>query len=160
MAKGFEIRGIKEIEQVLAGLPGKFGNEVVEKVLNNGAKPLVKKTKENASHHDVTGNLSKSLGTIKNKKEGQTNSITFGPRRNRPFKGHHAHFLEYGTAPRKAQSGKVLAGGGKFFGKEVAGVTATPFLRPAYDATIGQVQNEIANEFRSILQSGFRKVFK
>jgi HK97 gp10 family phage protein len=160
MAKGFEIKGIKEIEQVLAGLPGKFGNEVVEKVLNEGAKPLIKQAKENASHSDVTGNLSKAIGSIKNKKEGQTNSITVGPRRNRPHKGHHAHLIEYGTAPRKVQSKKVLAGGGKFFGKTVAGVTANPFLRPAYDAKIGDVQNEIVNEFRSILQSGFRKVFK
>ena len=160
MAKGFEIKGINEIKDVLAGLPDKFGNKVVEDVLNKAAKPLIREAKQNASHSDVTGNLSKSIGAIKNKQEGQTVGITVGPRRSKGYKGHHAHLVEYGTAPRQVKKKQVLAGNGKFWGKSVASSPAQPFLRPAYDSKIDTVQNEIKKEFQSILQSGFKNVFK
>jgi HK97 gp10 family phage protein len=162
MAKGagFVTYGIKEIEQVLAGLPDKFGQKVVEEVLVKSSKILVNQIKQNASHSDVTGNLRKSIGIIKSKEAGLTKRITIGPRRHGPYKGYHAHLLEYGTVTRRAEKAKVLAGHGIFFGKQVEGVTAQPFMRPAYDACIGNVQDEIAKEFRSILESGFKKVFK
>jgi HK97 gp10 family phage protein len=157
--KGFRMEGVDDIEKVLAGLPGRFGEKVVTKTLRKSAKPLIAEAKQNAPEHK--GNLKKSIGAINGRGGGKGSQIYVGPRRGGSFKGYHAHLVEYGTAPRKLATPHLAT----ILGKTVlithtGSMPAHPFLRPAYDAKIGEVQEVIKQEFRSILESGFRNVFK
>ena len=160
MANGFELDGFAELEQVLAGLPGRFGDQVIDKILRKGAQPYLKKAKELSSNQDVTGDTTKSLGIIANRK---TNSITVGPRRGGPFRGYVAHILEYGAAPHRIAAkaaGGLLSFAGTF-ASEVnhPGIAAQPFLRPAFDATKNEVVQRIKDQCTEILESEFKSVF-
>jgi HK97 gp10 family phage protein len=161
MANGFELEGFAELEQVLAGLPGKLGDQTVDKILRKAAQPYLKRAKELSSNQDVTGDTTKSLGIIANRK---TNSITVGPRRGGQYKGYVAHILEYGAAPHRIAAkaaGGLLSFAGTFT-QEVnhPGIAAQPFLRPAFDATKDQVQQRIKDQCREIITSEFKAVFK
>jgi HK97 gp10 family phage protein len=161
MANGFELEGFAELEQVLAGLPGKLGDQTVDKILRKAAQPYLKRAKELSSNQDVTGDTTKSLGIIANRK---TNSITVGPRRGGQYKGYVAHILEYGAAPHRIAAkaaGGLLSFAGTFT-QEVnhPGIAAQPFLRPAFDATQGQMQQSIKDQAREIIESEFKSVFK
>lgn len=153
------MQGVEEIEKVLAGLPGKFGEQVVLKVLRKSAKPLINEAKQRAPKDD--GDLQKSIGTISGRGGGKGKQIYVGPKRGGGFKGYHAHLVEYGTAPRKLDKPHVVTIGGRTVTITHTGtMPAKPFMRPAFDTKIDEVQEVIATEFRSILQSGFKGVFK
>jgi HK97 gp10 family phage protein len=161
MANGFQLEGFAELEQVLAGLPGKLGDQTVDKILRKAAQPYLKKAKELSSNQDVTGDTTKSLGIIANRK---TNSITVGPRRGGQYKGYVAHILEYGAAPHRIAAkaaGGLLSFAGSF-AHEVnhPGIAAQPFLRPAFDATHPAVVASIKDQAREIIESEFKSVFK
>ena len=134
----------------MAGLPGKFGDQVIDKILKKAAAPLIKQAKEISSNADVTGNLTRSIGAQANRKN---RSITVGPRRGNGFKGYHAHLLEYGTAPHliKTKNGKE---------REHPGSAAFPFMRPAYDETAQQMVESIKDQCREIILANFKTVFK
>ena len=159
MAKGFEMKGVNEIEKVLAGLPGKFGEQTVLKTLRKSAKPLIQEAKRRAPKDD--GDLQKSIGTISGRGGGKGKQIYVGPKRGGNFKGYHAHLVEYGTAMRKLAKPTLVKIGGKMVTITHTGsMPAQPFMRPAYDTKIDEVQEVIRTEFRSILESGFKGVFK
>jgi len=161
VANGIQLEGFEQLDQVLAGLGLKLGAQVVDKVLRKAAAPLVRRAKELSSNADVTGETTKSIGIIANKK---TNSITVGPRRGGQFKGYTAHLLEYGTAPHiiKAKAGGGLLAFGGTFTKEVQhpGIAAQPFIRPAFDATKGQVVESVKSQLAEIIATQFKSVFK
>lgn len=159
MANGFQLEGFAELEQVLAGLPGKLGDQTVDKILRKAAQPYLKKAKELSSNQDVTGDTTKSLGIIANRK---TNSITVGPRRGGQYKGYVAHILEYGAAPHRIAAkaaGGLLSFAGSF-APEVnhPGIAAQPFLRPAFDATHPAVVASIKDQAREIIASEFKSI--
>jgi len=159
-ASGIDFQGIEELGQVLDGLPGRFGDQVVDKILRKAAQPLIQAAKQNSSHADVTGDTTKSIGIIANRK---ANSITVGPRRGGPFKGWHAHILEYGAAPHtiRAKPGQVLVwNGGAAYQVEHPGIAAQPFMRPAYDATKGAVVDSIKAQCAEIITTEFKSVSK
>ncbi|WP_460501456.1 HK97 gp10 family phage protein, partial [Hymenobacter agri] len=110
---GFTLKGIEGLDQVLAGFDSKFGAQQLDKMLRKAATPLVREAKRLSSNADVTGDTTKSIGIVANRKAG---SITVGPRRGNGFKGYHAHLLEYGTAPHiikaKAADGLLRWAGG------------------------------------------------
>lgn len=160
MAKtGFELEGFAELDQVLAGLPGRFGDQVVNGILRKAAKPYVDRAKALSSNADVTGDTTKSIGIIANRK---TNSIIVGPRRGNGYKGYVAHILEYGAAPHLIQAkaaGKHLSFNGKAYTQvHHPGIAAQPFLRPAFDETKDAMQDSIKAQCREIIESGFKSV--
>lgn len=162
MAKsGFSIKGIDELNQVLAGFDSKFGAQQLDKILRKAAAPMVREAKRLSSNADVTGDTTKSIGIIANRKAG---SITVGPRRGNGFKGYHAHLLEYGTAPHiikaKAAGGLLRWAGGAATQVQHPGSAAQPFMRPAFDATGQAVVESIKDQCREILDSGFKSVYK
>jgi HK97 gp10 family phage protein len=159
MAKGFEFKGHKEIEDVLAALPQKFGAKVLNDTLKKSAKPLIEEAKNLVKKK--SGELAKSIGSIPGRGKARGQQISVGPRRGGRYKGYHAHLVEYGTAMRKLDKPRLVTLNGKTVTITHTGsMPARPFMRPAYDAKIGAVQEEIKKEFRSILDSGFEKVFK
>jgi HK97 gp10 family phage protein len=158
-----QIQGFREIDQILGALGKSMGAKVVRKAIRDGAKPLLKEAKANASHADVTGNLSLSLGFQTDKEGGY--SEVMGPRRGRGknAKGWHAHLVEYGTAPHliKPKKGTMLKIGGRLVKEAMhPGSKAQPFLRPAWDAKNQIVVQQVGTELRKILESNFKGVFK
>lgn len=156
--KGFKFQGNKDIEAVLAAIQGKFGEQVVLKTLRKAAKPLINEAKQKAPKDD--GDLQKSIGYINGRGSGKGQQIYVGPRRGL-YNGYHAHLVEYGTGMRKLSEPRIVTINGRTVTITHTGsMPAQPFMRPAYDAKIGEVQDEIAKEFRSILDSNFKGVFK
>ncbi len=154
-------QGFGELDAVMAGLGDKLGTQTIDKILRKAAQPLVKRAKELSSNADVTGDVTKSIGIIANRK---VNSITVGPRRGGGYKGYVAHILEYGAAPhtiRAKAAGGLLHFAGTFT-QEVQhpGIAAQPFMRPAFDETGGAVVDSIKAQCKEIIDSGFKSVFK
>ena len=158
-SNGFDLEGFAALEEVLAGLGSGFGDQVVDKILRNAAGPYVKRAKELSSNADVTGDVTKSIGIIANRK---ANSITVGPRRGGGYKGYVAHILEYGAAPhviRAKAAGKHLSFNGKAYSEvNHPGIAAQPFLRPAFDETNGQMVQSVKDQAREIIESKFTSV--
>ena len=160
MANGISFKGLTELDDVLAGLPGKLGDQTVNTILRKAAGPLVKRAKALSSNADVTGDTTKSIGILANRRQ---NLITVGPRRGGQFKGQTAHLQEYGTAPhviRAKAPGGVLAFAGTVTTQvNHPGTAAQPFMRPAYDETKGEVVESIKAQCKEIITSGFKSVF-
>ncbi|MGI4862835.1 MAG: HK97 gp10 family phage protein [Janthinobacterium lividum] len=158
---GIGFQGFDDLDAVLAGLGSKMGPQVVNKIFTKAAKPLVKRAKELSSNADVTGETTKSIGIINNRKNG---GITVGPRRGGGYKGQKAHLLEYGTAPHiiraKAADGLLHFAG--TFTQEVhhPGIAPQPFMRPAADSTLPTVIDGAKAGFREIIETEFKSVFK
>lgn len=154
----FEWVGAQKIQDAFLNIPAFVNSGVVDKELVDAGKPLIKRAKEISSNADNTGNLTRSLGALSERRLGkEPAAIVMGPRRGRGHKGHHAHLVEYGTSGTRKASGKVLAGGGRFFGKEVAAMPAFPFLRPAYDETAQQVADNVKRLYSRLIEAGARK---
>lgn len=158
---GISFKGFDDLDAVLAGLPGKLGPQTVNKVFNKAAKPLVKRAKELSSNADQSGETTKSIGVLNNRKQG---GISIGPRRGNGYKGYTAHLLEYGTAPHviRAKAADGLLSFAGTFTKEVQhpGIAAQPFMRPAADAMLPQVIENVKDGLREIIESEFKSVFK
>ena len=158
MAKGFEMHGFEDIDRVLAALPGKLGPQVLTRTLRKAAKPLTDEAKRLVPKD--SGELAKSIGVIAAKDFGDYTGVYVGPRRGF-YAGHHAHLVEYGTVMRKLDKPRVVKIGGKTVTITHTGtMPAKPFMRPAYDSKIGEVQEEVKKELYNILESGFKGVFK
>ena len=158
---GISFQGFDDLDAVLAGLGPKLGPKAVNQVLNKAIKPLVKRAKQLSSNADVTGETTRSIGVLNNRKAG---SITAGPRRGNGYKGFVAHLLEYGTAPhviRAKAAGGLLHFAGTYAPEvQHPGIAAQPFMRPAADATLPQVIEGVKDGFREIIVSEFKSVFK
>lgn len=158
---GISFQGFDDLDAVLAGLGDKLGPQTVNKIFNKAAKPLVKRAKELSSNADRTGETTRSIGVLNNRKQG---GITVGPRRGNGFKGHHAHLLEYGTAPHiiraKAADGLLKFAG--TYAKEVhhPGIAPQPFMRPAADSTLPTVIEGAKAGLREVIETEFKSVFK
>lgn len=157
-----KFQNIDEVNQVLDALGKRIGGKFLRGVLRKAAKPLVKAAKEKSSAHDKTGETTKSIGVVQVRASETAAAIKVGPRRSKPYKGHTAHFQEYGTAPHTitAPPGKVL----KLHGGKVAetvhhpGQAATPFMRPAVDEQLPAVLAEIKTGLRAALDNNFKDV--
>lgn len=160
-ASGISFKGFDDLDAVLAGLGPKLGPQVVNKILNKAAKPLVKRAKELSSNADVTGETTRSIGVLNNRKAG---GISIGPRRGNGYKGHHAHLLEYGVAPHviraKAEGGLLHFAGTYTHEVQHPGIAAQPFMRPAADSTLPAVIEGTEDGLREIIESEFKAVFK
>jgi hypothetical protein len=160
-SSGISFKGFDELEAVLAGLGPKLGPQTVNKVFNKAAKPLVKRAKELSSNADVTGETTKSIGILNNRKNG---GISVGPRRGGGYKGNKAHLLEYGVAPHiiraKAADGLLHFAGTYTHEVHHPGIAAQPFMRPAADSMLPQVIEGAKAGFREIIETEFKSVFK
>ena len=144
----FSIEGGTEIRAQLDGLKYGIGRRIVRNALAKATTPLLKAMKRNAPQ-GPTGNLKAALTKrIKLFPDGNVAAYVGTTRGKRGSA--IAWLVEYGGhAPRRAK-GKVLADGrDHYFGKEVKRMPAHPFMRPAFDATIGEVQR--------ILEEGIRE---
>lgn len=149
MSVKMSVTGVKEIDNVLQQLPKELTHSVLGTAHAAAAKPLIEKAKLTAPE-GPTGNLIDSIGVVKTpmKRAGEIGEVTVGPRRNRPYKGHHGHLIEYGFRTRARKPGK------KTF------VQGQPFMKPSFEATKGAVIEKIRVEVGKKVWATMRKYIK
>jgi len=129
MEMNVECIGAEEFYKTMKALTKSLPNEKVEPVMMEGAKIVADSAKARAPR--VTGNLAKGI------KAKYLKQISMNPRAaaavsNAP----HDHLVEYGTVARVQ----------KKTGRATGVMPAHPFFRPAIDANLGRVQNQIINK--------------
>lgn len=125
------VTGVKEINEVLAGLPLQVNHRILQQANTEAAKMIVNQAKLEAPE-GPTGGLIDSIGTIKpsisaSEFIGETHT---GPRRGR-FKGHHAHLVHDGTKQRN------------YKGADRGRMTPNRFMQRAFDKTNARVLDNI-----------------
>lgn len=149
------LTGYKEIDQVLKGLDQQLNH----KILQSAHAAAVKRTVNVArllAPEGPTGNLIDSIGTIKvpYARSGAIGETHTGPRRGR-YKGYAAHLVERGTRKR------TLLGKGKYKRGTNRGIMpATPFMKPAWERTKGEVLASIKTHHARALLSYMRRFIK
>lgn len=156
MAKTFDFLGAKELQEAFLNIPAYVNSGVVDKELIAAGKPLIKRAKEIASNAEVTGNLTKSIGALSDRKlAGEPAAIVMGPRRGRGQKGHHAHLVEYGTGPRKLTKAVKAKVNGRWVTSTNTGtMPAFPFMRPAYDEKAQEVADNVKALYSTLIKKG------
>lgn len=162
MAKTFDFIGAKELQEAFLNIPAYVNSGVVDSELREAGKPLIKRAKEIASNADNTGNLSKSIGALSDRKlAGEPAAIVMGPRRGRGHKGHHAHLVEYGTGPRKLLKPVRAKVNGKWVTATSTGtMPAFPFMRPAFDAKAQEVAENVKRIYSRLIEKGGKGALK
>lgn len=139
MAKKFEITGLKEIDEVLKGLPEKMTKQVLTGAYRKAAKPLLEEMQRLVPQYE--GDLQDSLGMVAARtKDLEKAAVYVGPR-NRPankYVGWRSHFAEFGTINHPAQ----------------------PFIRPAFDAKISEVKDSIKLDVAEVLLRTMKRTIK
>jgi HK97 gp10 family phage protein len=165
MAKNLRFQGIEELGQILDGLAGdkKLSGQVVRKILNKGAKPIIAEAQRLVPVGE--GDLKKSIGAIAGRGQGKGEQVYVGPRRGGRFKGFVGHLIEYGTAPHlikaKAEGGLLHLLGNRFATEvQHPGTAARPFMRPAFDTKKDEAIDIIKAECKTIILNEFKTVFK
>lgn len=143
------VTGVKEIDQVLRGLPKQLNHRVLGQAHAAAAKPLIDKAKVMTPKR--TGGLQKSIGAVKlsQRKATIVGEVHAGPRRGKSQKGYHGHLVEYGTKKRTNKRG---ANRGVMPSK--------PFMEPAFQATKGQIEGLIGQEIGKKLVAFMTRTLK
>lgn len=117
------LTGVEQIDQVIRGLPLIYSHRVIQAAYTEAAKPMVNRMHLLAPV-GRSGRTADSVGTIKIPFARATaiGEVQAGPRRGR-FGGQKAHWLEFGTAPRK------------FRGANRGVIDKQPFVEPAFEQT-------------------------
>lgn len=116
----------------------------------SAANPLRKKIKTaiGTDHKGPTGNLEKSIGN-KTGKSKENPQIFVGARIGKGYKGHHAHWIELGTADRIQKS----------TGRRVGRIKADPIVKRSYEATHELVAKNLQKEVSIQLGKAIKKHF-
>ena len=151
MSVKMSVTGAREIDMVLKQMPKQLTHQVLGTAHAAAAKPLITKAKLTAPE-GPTGNLIDSIGAVKTpmKTAGAVGEVSVGPRRRRPYKGHHGHLIEYGFRTRYKGAGK----GQKTF------VQGKPFMKPSFEVAKNAVINNIAVEIGKKLYATMRRYLK
>jgi HK97 gp10 family phage protein len=132
-----QLIGVKEIDAVFNGLPLQVQDKQLRVAEVKAVVPLV-----NRAHYlapvGKTGNLAESIGVVTAKHElfgnkSELGIINVGPRRKGKYKGFHGHLNEFGTETRHTKSGA-----------DKGIMKPKPFMEPAWEATKGEVEENIS----------------
>ncbi len=144
--------GVKEIDQVLRGLPKQLNHKLLQQAHTQASKVLVEKAKLLAPEGPA-GNLVDSIGTVREgfAKAKELGLVQSGPRRRRGrYKGHAGHLAEYGTTVRRTKKG---ANRGVMRKK--------PFMEPAWiqskDQVIGSVNQHLGKALYNYMKRTVRR---
>jgi len=136
------VKGLKELQASLKGIPSQFSDKIMMKAQRNAAEPLVTEMHKR-SPVGLTGNLADSIGIVNEKKLG---GIGVGPRRKGGFKGFAGHLNEFGTKRRKTKGSGANRGV----------MPKKPFVEPSWESRKAEVQGKIVTE----LSNGITKYLK
>ncbi len=121
--------GLKEIDEILRGLPNEVNHRIMGAAHADAAKPLIEVAQSKIKNK--TGNLKKSIGPekISIQKSNSIGAVVVGPRRRRGYRGFHGHLVEYGH--RKGGWNKKR------------NVPDYPFMQPAFDQTKDKIVQQV-----------------
>ncbi len=125
------IEGIDELNETLDKVIKSVGPDVVEPLFMEGAKTIQAAVKA-AAPKGPTGNLKKGI-KVKHLEKIGNNPRSAMVKSTAP----HDHLVEFGTKPRRTKKGKYTGA-----------MSANPFFRPAVDATLPGVINQITNQLK------------
>ncbi len=142
-------------------------------IIKKSAKPTLAAAQRNVAkieiesqNPDLTGNLYDSLGMFTGKSQTFVN-VMVGPRVKRGHKGHHGHFVEFGTTERRTRGRAKI----RSFTDIVAGVSKTtsglnrgaakpkPYMEPAYKNTKIQVIGNFKKNVEEYTKEVAEKIF-
>jgi len=146
----YKMQGDKDLQRKLNVLPGRVSRKVTRVAINAGARIVSRDAKRNA-RRGKTKLLSKSIG-VKGKSSRNGYYARIGARRGFAVVDASGkkydpvrvvHLVEKGTAPHQIPDHRrgLLAGKEKVINHP--GAAAHPFIRPALDNNLGQVQQTI-----------------
>lgn len=143
MAETIKISGLKELDAKLARMDRKLGFKALRSALNEAAKPMFLRAKQNAQATGIkgfdAGATAAAMGRF-SKKDGPKRLILFIGPKNKAKKALNLWNQKHGTDIRRLQHFHLVEFG------SVKG-PAQPFMRPAFEATKVQV----AKSFGKIL---------
>lgn len=157
MSVRISVTGIAEIDTLLKGLPNQVNHRVMGAAHVDAAKPLINVAKSIVARREKvtsTGRLENSIGPVKlsQRKAKEVGMVHVGPvRKKGKYFGYHGHLVEYGH--RLVSSKKT----GK---RNIGFVKPYPFMRPAFDQTKSQVENNITNSVQKKLMSYMKRTIK
>lgn len=128
-----KLEGDDKLLRIFKEMPDIFTQRKLLAVHKRAAQPLVYRMHRLAPV-GLTGNLADSIG-IETPSRGDLGEIRVGARRKGGFKGFAGHLIEFGTRLRMTKKGAIR-------GK----LKPAPFVEPAFEQTIGQVEQNIVKE--------------
>jgi HK97 gp10 family phage protein len=148
MSVNLSVTGLKEIDDLLKGLPRQLQHRVLQAAHADAAKPLIDFAQGYSPFK--TGKLERSIGAIKPPihKATEIGIVKIGPRRGGIYKGYHGHLIEYGH--------RIVTKKGKTVGK----TRPKPFIEPAFNVTKKRVENNIADSIGKKLISFMKRTIK
>lgn len=143
MSVKLSLSGVKEIDQVLKGLPLQIQDRVLKNVHADSAKPVVQAAKSLAPVK--TGNLRDSIGVerVSIKRTNEIGLVQVGPLRGGGKKGYHGHLIEFGKTNRDGSK-----------------TTPQPFMEPAFNSTHTEVENRIKDSLGRKILAFMRSTIK
>lgn len=156
------LTGVKEIDDVLRGLPLQVNDKILQAANASAAKYLVDREKLLAPE-GPTGNLVDSIGIVRGG-FGQVQSgrrsigqVTIGPRRGGKYKGFAGHLVEFGT---KARYTKGTGKKRKVVNAYRGIMKSNPFAELAFDQTKNIVLGSINEQLGKSLISYMKRTIK
>ena len=143
------VTGVREIDQVLKGLPLKVEHKILQSAYTEAVKPTI-----NAAYFAaplLTGKTAESIGVVKTpiKRANAVGEITAGPRRKGKYRGRLAHLFEYGTKRRETKAGANRGS-----------IRKQPFMEPAWEKTKNKVIDSIAGNIGKKLYQFMKQTIK
>lgn len=144
MSVKLSVTGLKEIDDVLRGMPLQLQDRVLKTAHADAAKPLIDTAQSIVPVGD-THNLEKSIGVerINIKRVDGIGVVQVGPRRRGGFKGFHGHFIEFSKTNRDGTKSK------KF-----------PFMEPAFNLTKAIIEKRIVESVGKKLAAFMKRTIK
>ena len=123
-------------------------------LIRKSIKPVMIAAQREAARIETTpgysgvGNLYDSIGMFTGRSRNFPN-VQIGARIQKGFKGYHAFMVEHGTEMRKNKKGQNR-------GRS----NPNPFMRPAFEKTLGSVRPAFEKEIAAYIQKKADKIFK
>lgn len=144
MSVKISVTGLKEIDEVVKGLPLQLQDRVLKTAHADAAKVGVDAAKLMAPK-GKTMNLVNSIGIerVSLKRTNEVGLVQYGPRKRGGFKGFHGHFIEYGKTNRDGSKTKP-----------------DPFMEPSFNQTKSEIESRIAESLGKKLNGFMKRTIK
>lgn len=142
MSVKISVTGLKEIDEVIKGLPLQLQDRVLKTAHADAARVGVDAAKAIVPV-GKTGNLKNSIGIerVNMKRTDEVGLVQYGPRRRN--KGFHGHLIEYGKTNRDGTR-----------------TTGFPFMAISFAQTKGLIESRIADSIGKKLASFMKRTLK
>ncbi len=147
------VKGLPELDRVLATLPAKLEAKILRGAMRAGATVVLNEAR--ARVPVKSGRLARTLRVTTSVRRGVVTARVTAGKLKKGAKVFYAHMVEFGTGPHiiKARNAKRLRLHGNVFKKRVThpGARKKPFLRPALDARSSAALDAVADYIRKRL---------